>query len=88
MPISEQELKNFPVQVLLDLARNESAQRATRFACVEELLDRDDRRALHPDLAGIVADILHAREGAVEAKKEAVQVLKKAAEEHRDEPDI
>lgn len=57
------ELKSFPAHTLLDLARNPSAPLAARLQATEELMDRDDRRALHDDLVGLVRRILDKRAG-------------------------
>lgn len=75
MNFNVDELKSFPPSTLLDIARNPSARHEAQLAAVEELMDRDDRRALHPDLAVLVIEIEQARLGREEAHKEAEAVM-------------
>jgi hypothetical protein len=85
------ELKVFPSHVLFDLARNGSAKEETRKQAVEELIDRDDRRALHPELRHIADAILMARKNPVQklnekpSEKPAVEVIKNPTPAQKEE---
>ena len=61
--MTTEELKSFPAHTLFDLARNPSAPKPVRLQAAEELMDRDDRRALHDDLVGLVQEIVKRRAG-------------------------
>lgn len=50
-------LKEFPDQVLFDVARNESAQRPYRRHAVEILVTRKSPRVKHPDLQDLVKEL-------------------------------
>lgn len=52
-----EQIGHLPAQILLDLARNEAANRDWRKAAVQFLLDGKHPQAGHPELAGFVAEI-------------------------------
>lgn len=56
--MNSSELRAFPSPLLFDIARNESAQWESRLLAAEELLDRDDRRALHSEIARLINEVL------------------------------
>lgn len=67
------EIKTFPSHLLFDIARNEHAHEEARLAATEELIDRDDRRALHIDLAVLAAKVFAGRAERKPAEKAAVK---------------
>jgi len=61
-------LGHLPGQILLDIARNESAQREWRKAAVELMIDKGFSQAKHPELQSFVAEIAAERAGRVEVE--------------------
>lgn len=68
---------HLPGNMLLDIARNESASREWRKAAVEILIDKKCPQANHPELYALVLDI-KAERG---AKQEVEAVVESALEE-------
>jgi hypothetical protein len=74
------QLGYLPVQILLDLARNEAAPREWRKAAVQLLLDKQATQANHPDLALLVQEIKQEQI----AKHDVQAVVESAMEEEWD----
>lgn len=72
-----EQIAHLPGDILLSLARNDSAPREMRKAAVELMLDNGFRQASHPELAMLVLDIKHEREAKNEVKAQV-----EAAVEH------
>lgn len=64
--MNHDEIKSFPSHILFDIARNDQAQYDARLIAIEELIDRDDHRALHPDLALLAREVFAKRESRVD----------------------
>jgi hypothetical protein len=95
------ELQQWPSPFLFDLARNPSTRPEIRKAAVEELIDRDDRRAFDIEINEIAKQIFDERAKPASKVKEATdsdglsleqwtQSLNKLEEEQKelDIPDI